>query len=117
VTVPVAERPAFGVAPSWTPSQVEDLGTVTTTTGDLVLIDFGLLRLWSGESAPRLDPDYVGADTAETANSAVDFVIVGEDPVAAGRAAPSRPARRSSPRAAKPRPAGRRTTPTTTSPA
>lgn len=33
-----------------------------------------------------LDPDDVGEDVAATANSAVGFGIVGDDPVAAGRA-------------------------------
>jgi hypothetical protein len=66
---------------------VEDLGTVTTPTGDLVLIDFGLLHLWSGESEPALDPYDVGEQVAAISNSAVDLVILGDDPVAAGRAA------------------------------
>ena len=30
----------------------EELGTVTAPEGELILIDFGLLRLWSGRSAP-----------------------------------------------------------------
>jgi hypothetical protein len=51
-----------------------------------VLIDFGLLYLWSGESEPVFDPDHVGEDIAEIANSAIDFEILGDDPVAAGRA-------------------------------
>jgi hypothetical protein len=55
--------------------------------GELVLIDFGLLHLWSGESEPTLDPDDVGEQVASTANSAVDLEISGDSPVAAGRAA------------------------------
>lgn len=73
-------------APSWPESQVEELGTVTAPAGELVLIDFGLLHLWSGESQPDLDADDVGEQVAATANSAVDLEIVGDDPVAAGRA-------------------------------
>jgi hypothetical protein len=44
--------------------QIEELGIVTAPAGELVLIDFGLLRLWSGESVPVLDPGYVGEDVA-----------------------------------------------------
>jgi hypothetical protein len=72
--------------PSWPASRVEELGTVTTAGGELVLIDFGLLRLWSGTAEPSLNPDYAGPDVAATANSAVDLEIVGDDPVSAGRA-------------------------------
>jgi hypothetical protein len=73
--------------PSWSASQVEELGTVTAAAGELVLIDFGLLRLWSGESRPTLSPDDVGEAVAAVANSAVDLELIGDDPVAAGRAA------------------------------
>jgi len=79
-------RLAVGV-PSWSASQVEELGTVTAPAGELVLIDFGLLRLWSGESQPTLSPDDVGETIAAAANSAIDLEIIGDDPVAAGRAA------------------------------
>lgn len=64
----------------------EELGTVTTPDGELVLIDFGLLRLWSGDSRPACDPAFVGEEVAAIANSAVDLEIRGDDPVAAGRA-------------------------------
>jgi hypothetical protein len=74
-------------APSWPESQIEDLGTVTAPAGELVLIDFGCLRLWSGESEPALDPEVVGEQVAATANSAVDLEILGDSPVEAGRAA------------------------------
>jgi hypothetical protein len=67
-------------------SQIEELGSVTAPTGELVLIDFGCLRLWSGESRPALDPDDVGENVAAIANGAVDLEIVGDNPVAAGRA-------------------------------
>ena len=76
---------AVGV-PSWLASQVEELGTVTAPAGELVLIDFGLLRLWSDESEPALDSGDVGEEVAVAANSAVDLEIRGDDPVAAGRA-------------------------------
>lgn len=67
-------------------SQIEELGSVTAPTGELVLIDFGCLRMWSGESKPTLDPDDVGEGVAAIANAAVDLEIVGDSPVAAGRA-------------------------------
>jgi hypothetical protein len=67
-------------------SQIEELGSVTTPTGELVLVDFGCLRMWSGESKPTLDPDDVGEGVAAIANAAVDLEIVGDSPVAAGRA-------------------------------
>lgn len=35
-----------------TPAPIERLGQVRCPSGDLVLIDFGLLRRWSGESVP-----------------------------------------------------------------
>ena len=78
--------PVVDGAPSWPESRIEELGTVTAPAGELVLIDFGCLRLWSGESEPTLDPDVVGDEVAATANSAVDLEILGDSPVAAGRA-------------------------------
>jgi hypothetical protein len=75
-----------GRTPSWCESQIEELGTVTAPAGELVLIDFGLLRLWSGESVPAFDPDSVGEQVSAVANSAVDLKIAGDNPVAAGRA-------------------------------
>lgn len=72
--------------PSWPAPQVEELGTVNAPAGELVLIDFGLLSLWSGESDPALDPNDVGEQVAALGNSAIDFEILGESPVAAGRA-------------------------------
>ena len=65
---------------------VEDLGVVSTSSGEVVLIDFGLLRLWSGEDVPVLGDDDVGPTVASTANTATDLQIVGADPVAAGSA-------------------------------
>jgi len=78
--------PVIDEAPSWPESRIEELGTVTAPGGELVLVDFGCLRLWSGESEPTLDPGVVGEEVAATANSAVDLEILGDSPVAAGRA-------------------------------
>lgn len=72
--------------PSWPASRVEELGAVTAPAGELVLIDFGLMNLWSGTREPVLDPDEVGTRVAAIANSAIDLEILGDDPVAAGRA-------------------------------
>ena len=79
---PVGHQPVE--VSSWLPAQVEDLGTVTTAMGDLVLIEFGILHLWSGQDQPILDPDDVGERVAAVAN--VGLEIVGEVPAAAGRA-------------------------------
>lgn len=77
--------PVIDGVPSWPEPRIEELGTVTAPAGELVLIDFGCLRLWSGESEPTLDPGVVGEEVAATANSAVDLEILGDSPVAAGR--------------------------------
>lgn len=52
---------------------------MTCPTGDLVVVDFGLLRLWSGDEPPVLDADDVGPDVAARANASVDYEIVGPD--------------------------------------
>lgn len=65
----------------WTYVPTELLGTVTCPTGDLLLMDFGLLELWSGDEAPVLEGGtrIVAESTAEIANQAVDLEIVGPD--------------------------------------
>jgi len=70
---------------------VDELGTVRTGSGEVILIDFGLLRFWSGEREPFMDEDFVGEQVARRANSAIDLQLVGEDPVGAGRAHDTRP--------------------------
>jgi hypothetical protein len=64
----------------------ESLGAVSCPTGDLVVLDFGMLRLWSGDDEPLLDPETVPPDLAALANGSADFEIVGPDAaeVAAG---------------------------------
>lgn len=56
---------------------------MTAPSGDLVLIDFGLLRLWSGDATPFLDPALVPEDVADAANSSEDVEVVGSDADAA----------------------------------
>lgn len=56
-----------------------ELGSVRLTSGSLMLIDFGLLHLWSHEEPPHLDPSLVGDAVASRANAAIDFEITGPD--------------------------------------
>lgn len=65
---------------------MEDLGTISTSSGEVILIDFGLLRFWSGDDVPVPDEGEAGPDRASSANTPVDLRIIGTDPVAAGRA-------------------------------
>lgn len=59
----------------------ELVGTVTCPTGDLLLLDFGLLELWSGDETPVLEGGtrIVSDRIAQIANQAVDLEIVGPD--------------------------------------
>lgn len=65
------------------------LGEISCPSGALVVIDGGLLGLWSGERSPaEIDPALLGVDdpatAAEVLNS-VDFAVVGPDASAAAR--------------------------------
>jgi hypothetical protein len=55
----------------------ELLGNVSFPSGDLLLIDFGLLRLWSGDQPPLLPEKLAPAEVVAKANAAADFEIVG----------------------------------------
>ena len=70
----------------------ERLGTVTLPSGIVVVVDTGLLKLWSGESRPRL-PEGILSSEEQTAaaNAASDFRIEGRDAVQAGRALGKQP--------------------------
>lgn len=57
----------------------ELVGSVTSSSGDLLVLDFGLLRLWSGDLEPVLDPGVLPPDVVERANSFADFEITGPD--------------------------------------
>ncbi len=66
----------------------EQLGDVTAPSGILLVLDFGLLCLWSHDREPILDPDLLPPDIASiapVANSASDFRVEGPDAEAAGR--------------------------------
>jgi hypothetical protein len=52
---------------------------VTCPSGTLVLIDGGMLGLWSHDRAPWLDPDEWGAQVSEIANHSVDLRASGPD--------------------------------------
>lgn len=64
---------------------LEILGQITCPGGDLFLIDFGPLRLWSGEAPPLLGPHLAPPDIVRIANEASDFEIVGRDAVDVAR--------------------------------
>ncbi|MFG1643082.1 DUF2185 domain-containing protein [Amycolatopsis sp. NPDC049252] len=57
----------------------ELLGTASFPSGDVLLIDFGLLRLWSGDRAPEPGPEtdfeIAGPDAREVA-AALDLAVV-----------------------------------------
>ncbi|MEU4745482.1 DUF2185 domain-containing protein [Actinosynnema sp. NPDC023658] len=55
----------------------ELLGTASFPSGDLLLIDFGLLRLWSGDRPPLLPEGFAPPEVVAEANAAVDFEVVG----------------------------------------
>ncbi|MCE5292373.1 MAG: DUF2185 domain-containing protein [Nocardiaceae bacterium] len=57
----------------------ETLGTVTFPSGEVLLIDFGLLRLWSADRSPLLHEDQAPPETIARANRAVDLEVVGPD--------------------------------------
>jgi hypothetical protein len=80
-----ARSPATG-APLWLTSQIEELGAVTIPEGELVLLDFGLLRLWAAEPGPATDLGDPSDQAAADAEATVDLRITGDDPVAAGQA-------------------------------
>ncbi|WP_285747207.1 DUF2185 domain-containing protein [Lentzea sp. NBRC 105346] len=55
----------------------ELLGSASFPSGDLLLIDFGLLRLWSGDQPPLLPEELAPPVVVAKANAAADFEIVG----------------------------------------
>ncbi|MGV9453724.1 hypothetical protein [Streptomyces sp. NPDC003635] len=65
------------------------LGGIGCPSGVLVVVDGGLLGLWSGERSPaEIDPALLGVDDPETAAdvlNSVDFAVVGPDASAAAR--------------------------------
>lgn len=76
-------RRRTGQAGHQTPTEV--LGEVGTTSGDLLLLDFGLLRLWSADRPPVLEEGTAEPRVVEAANAAGDHEIVGPDAAAVAR--------------------------------
>lgn len=67
-------------------AKIVRLGEVVVPSGNLLVIDFGLLSMWSGSRSPKLPAGIVSDATTEMANAAVDFQVAGRDWEAAGRA-------------------------------
>jgi hypothetical protein len=65
--------------------ELEQLGTVDVPSGRLIVLDFGLLRLWSGNRPPLLRQDDAPPNIVLKANQSVDLVVVGPDAAAASR--------------------------------
>ncbi|PPK61854.1 DUF2185 domain-containing protein [Actinokineospora auranticolor] len=63
----------------------ELLGTASFPTGDLLLVDFGLLGYWCGDRPPVLAEGLLKGEALARANAAVDFEIVGADAAAVAR--------------------------------
>lgn len=63
----------------------QSLGTVTAPSGALVLVDFGLLDLWSGDGAPRMPEWAAPPDVVALANGAIDYEVEGRDALDAVR--------------------------------
>ncbi|GGM69959.1 hypothetical protein GCM10011609_02130 [Lentzea pudingi] len=64
----------------------ELLGTASFPSGELLLIDFGLLRIWSGDRPPLLEEGDAPDHVVERANAAADVEIVGPQAAEAVRA-------------------------------
>lgn len=47
--------------------------------GEVLVFDFGLVRLWSGDAAPVIAEALADASVIESANNSADFEIVGAD--------------------------------------
>src|SRR5262245_43975728 len=67
-------------------AKAEVLGEVTTPSGVVVVLDTGLMWLWSHDRPPVMAEGRYGAETEQAANSAADFQLVGPDAEAAGKA-------------------------------
>jgi hypothetical protein len=65
---------------------LECLGEVTCGSGTLIVVDPGLLNLWSHDRPPVIPLGILEDSTTDSANRGVDFHIDGPDAEAAGRA-------------------------------
>ncbi len=66
-------------------SKVEQLGEVTVPSGILVVIDCGLLGMWSHDRPPVMPEGVLDPQMRESANAGTDFEVVGPDAEQAGR--------------------------------
>lgn len=62
----------------------EILGEVTVPSGTVVLIDFGLMDLWTHNNPPLIKPGILPEEALESANKGADFIIEGPDAESAG---------------------------------
>lgn len=68
------------------PPKLEELGTVTTLSGQLIILDTGCLNLWSHDKIPVLSDGILETPEATAdANSSVDLHLVGSDAEEAGK--------------------------------
>ena len=63
----------------------EQLGEVSAPSGTLVVVDTGLLNLWTHDRAPLLPDDILSPETTAKANAGLDFSIDGPDAEKAGK--------------------------------
>ncbi|MBX9689318.1 MAG: DUF4241 domain-containing protein [Candidatus Obscuribacterales bacterium] len=61
------------------------LGEITVPSGTVLLIDFGLMDLWTHDRPPLILPGILSDDALESANNGSDFKIEGPDAAEAGR--------------------------------
>lgn len=66
-------------------SQKIVLGEVSTPSGTVLLIDFGLMYLWTHERPPLIPEGILEGAALEAANGAFDCRIEGDDALAAGK--------------------------------
>lgn len=62
-----------------TPPKIERMGGFSTTSGELILIDFGNLAFWSGDQPPAIPDGLLDPELAQSMNQSGDFEIVGRD--------------------------------------
>jgi hypothetical protein len=72
-----------GVPP---PTAVETLGQVSVPSGTIVVVDFGMLRIWSHDQAPRLTEQDAPRSTVKVANACQDLLVTGADALRAAAA-------------------------------
>lgn len=63
---------------------VHQLGEITAPSGTVILIDFGLMDLWTHDKPPLLNVKTLRPEVVEAANQGCDFHIVGPDARIAG---------------------------------